>query len=297
MKTIEKYLHDFVSLKTATIAGKPAPHKAVMLLAIMELVAEGTIDKNHIVLSEELVNRFGQIWKEYVNADETAQQKAAIPFWHLKNEPFYHLFFNDETNDTGTSVTVSVTRLRENVYVTLDDALFELMKTESGREELSTILIINYLDETPLFNSTEFPHHDCWIISSNSSYFHIDDCLREVGHVFWRQHVNASVGDTAYLYGTRPECRIKYLMNVVAVNMPFSEYMNDEKYWDSAQNYEASKKHNRFMKLEFLKRIDTPKLSLIELLKHGLKAAPQSPIKISQPAYSELMDYIKANED
>lgn len=297
MKTIEKYLHDFVSLKTATVAGKTAPHKAVMLLAIIELVEEGVISDNHIVLSEELVARFGQIWNQYIKTDTPFQQKAVIPYWHLKSEPFYHLFFIDGTPVAEIVNPHSATKLKAIVYASLDNELFELMKTESGREELSTILIINYLEDIAFFDRAEDAKHDCWIISSNASYFHIDDCIREVGHVYWRQHINASVGDRIYLYGTRPECRIKYLMEAKSVSLPFSDNMNDEKYWVDSQNYEISKKFNRFMKLDFIKKIDNPKLSLSELLKHGLKGAPQGPIKISQPSYAKLLDYIRANED
>lgn len=61
MNSIEKYLHEFVSLKTATIAGHQAPHKPILLLAIMELIGEGKIEENHIVLTEELVSCFNSI--------------------------------------------------------------------------------------------------------------------------------------------------------------------------------------------------------------------------------------------
>lgn len=146
MSTIEKYLHNFVSLNTATIAGKKAPHKAVLLLAIMDLIADGTIATNHIVLSDELVLRFGQIWEQYIQADAPFQQKVVTPYWHLKSEPFYHLYFTDRTPVTDIDNPYSVSKLRELVYASLDEDLFGLIKTESSREELSVILIINYLE-------------------------------------------------------------------------------------------------------------------------------------------------------
>lgn len=90
--------------------------------------------------------------------------------------------------------------------------------------------------------------------------------------------------------------RIKYLMDVEAVDLPFSENRNDEKYWDASQTVEERKKHTRFMKLILRKKIDNPKLTLAELKQHGLKAAPQSPIRISQPAYAQLLEFIRNNE-
>lgn len=297
MSDYEQYLHNFVSLKTALVSGRPAPHKAILLLAIMELIGEGQFKDNHIILTEDLVIRFNKFWDQYISKDAPFQQKVATPFWHLQNEPFYTLYFNDGTKAGEIANPYSVSKLRQIVYASLDYALFELIKVESCREELSTVLIINYLEDIDAELEEEKPDgHDCWIVASNATYFHIDDCIREVGHVFWRQHINAAVGDEIYLYGTKPESRIKYRMEVLEVDMPFSDIMNDEKYWDSSQTYEERKKYNRFMKLEFRKKITSPMLSLTELQKHGLKTAPQSPIRISQPAYAELMSYIKSNE-
>ncbi len=297
MSKLEKYLHDFVSLKTATIAGRQAPHKPILLLAIMELIGEGKIKENHIVLSEELVSRFSMIWTQYIGKDAPFQQKVTTPYWHLQNEPFYHLYFKDGSKADDIVNPYSTAKLRQIVYASLDDELFDLMRGESARDDLSTVLIINYLDDIQSVLEPDAPKkHDCWIVSSNAVYFHIDDCLREVGHVYWRQHINAAVGDQVFLYGTKPESRIKYLVEVMAVDLPFSDNMNDEKYWDSSQTYEVRKKYTRFMKLEFRKKITSPKLSLSELLKHGLKATPQSPVRISQPAYSELLNYIQSNE-
>ncbi len=297
MSAIEKYLHDFVTLNTAKASGRQAPHKAVLLLSIMDLIADGTIGSNHIVLSEELVSRYDHLWKEYVSPDGPFQPKVATPYWHLQNESFYHIFFNDGAKATDIANPYNIQKLRHIVYATLDGELFELLQNEDRREELATALIINYLDDIQEeFDSSESKSCDYWIVASNAAYFHIDDCIREVGHVYWRQHINAAAGDMVYIYGTRPESRIKYLMEVKAVDMPFSENMNDEKYWDSSQTYEVRRKYNRFMELEFRKKITTPRLALPELIKHGLKAAPQSPVRISQPVYAELLNYIKTNE-
>ena len=297
MSAYEKYLHDFVSLKTAIVSGRPAPHKAILLLAIMELISEGQFKNNHIVLTEDLVERFNKIWDQHISKNAPFQQRVATPYWHLQNEPFYTLYFNDGTKAGQIANQYSVSKLRQIVYASLDYELFELIQVDSCRDELSTVLIINYLDDIDsVLEDDESKKHDCWIVASNATYFHIDDCIREVGHVFWRQHINAAVGDEIYIYGTRPESRIKYRMEVLAVDLPFSEKMHDEKYWDSSQTYEERKKYNRFMKLKSRKKITNPLLSLRELQKHGLKAAPQSPIRISQPAYAELMNYIKANE-
>ena len=299
MNTIEKYLHDFVSLDSYFHFEEQSKNKAILLLAIFELIDKDRIKDNHIVLSTNLINRFHLIWNRFFDKYITPAQKASYAYCSLGKNSFFYIHFNGGGDAVIDNLRdYSSDKLRRKTFATFDEELFEIIKTEIGREELSVALIINYLDDMmPELDPLPEFYHDYWIISSNASYFHIDDCIREVGHVFWRQHINMAVGDMVYLYGTSPESRIKYLMEVMAVDLPFSDNMNDEKYWAVSQTYEVRRRYNRFMKLEFRKRINNSMLSIYRLKEHGLNSAPQSPVRISQPRFAHLLYYIKKNED
>jgi predicted RNA-binding protein with PUA-like domain len=299
MGKAESYLRAFISLKTASVSGKPAPHKAILLLSILDSISDGLFPDNHIVLTEDLESRFNSIWEEYSSPDDLFQPRVATPFWHLQGEPFYHLFFNDGTPATHLDNPYSVKKLRQLVYASFDEDLFELIKQESYREELQSVLIINYLEEEPYEDSgidVDNPK-DIWMLPSNANFFKIDDCLREVGHVYWRQHNNFTIGDLIYLYGTRPDSRIKYLMRVETTDEPFNERMNDKKYWVDPSAYEEGKRVNRFMKLSTVRVINSKMLSYDLLRRHGLKQAPQSPMRLSSSKYSELLSYIRGHEN
>ena len=56
MSDINHYIEAFSNLHTAKIKGHKAPHKAVLLLAIIDLIEEGVISDPCIKLSEELIN-------------------------------------------------------------------------------------------------------------------------------------------------------------------------------------------------------------------------------------------------
>lgn len=299
MSKAESYLRAFISLKTASVSGRPAPHKAILLLSILDSISDGLFPDNHIVLTEDLESRFNSIWEDYASPDDLFQPRIATPFWHLQNEPFYHLFFNDGTPAAHLDNPYSVKKLRQLVYASFDEDLFELIKQESFREELQSVLILNYLEddsyEDPIIR--ENTPHDIWMLPSNANYFRIDDCLREVGYVYWRQHNNFSIGDQIYLYGTRPDSRIKFLMRVDTVDEPFAEKMNDKKFWVDPTAYEDGKRVNRFMKLTTIKTIHSRLLSYEYLLQHGLKQAPQSPMRLSTSKYSDLLLYIQSHED
>ena len=57
-KDIDYYLGAFEKMKRAHMRGVKAPHKRLLLLAILNLCQRGIIKDNHIVLSSELVGEF-----------------------------------------------------------------------------------------------------------------------------------------------------------------------------------------------------------------------------------------------
>ena len=57
-KDIDYYLSAFEKMKRAIVRGVKAPHKPLLLLAILNLCQRGIIKDNHIVLSSELVAEF-----------------------------------------------------------------------------------------------------------------------------------------------------------------------------------------------------------------------------------------------
>lgn len=68
-----------------------APHKAVMILAIMELVRKGLITSNVIRLDKPLKAAFKKVWEQYVPAGSPFKCEYHKPFTHMHNEPFWTL--------------------------------------------------------------------------------------------------------------------------------------------------------------------------------------------------------------
>lgn len=70
-----------------------------------------------------------------------------------------------------------------------------------------------------------------WIISSNDRVFRIADCLKDNQYVDWQPNITPKKGDVVFIYRTKPIQRICYKMEVVEINIPYSETTNDEEYW------------------------------------------------------------------
>lgn len=92
-------LHLFSYLRRDSKYGG-APHKPILLLAILELVRKGEIRNNRITITPELVLEFKSIWSRLVVTPHNPN--FALPFYHMKSEPFWKLI-------TYSGVTIPVT--------------------------------------------------------------------------------------------------------------------------------------------------------------------------------------------
>ncbi len=130
-----------------------------------------------------------------------------------------------------------------------------------------------------------------WIISANSKIYDHASSFEHFGYIDWRQGNNKyAVGDTVYIYCTRPLKKIRYKCLVQKVDMAFSEIRNDKDYWLDEAEYESSIE-GKFFRLKLVNEIDTNLLNLEALQENGLTSAPQGPIK----ATTEILSYLKNN--
>ena len=144
-KDIVYYLSAFEKMKRAIMRGVKAPHKLILLLAILNLCQRGIIKDNHIVLSSELVEEFKRLWRLYIGEKNTGDSifvaeglamdiphsypfKCSIenPYYHLQHEPFWRLVKNEKGKERKSySILKS---LRDSfAYAEIDQDLFDLM--------------------------------------------------------------------------------------------------------------------------------------------------------------------------
>jgi len=81
---MESILHQVTSLRRATTKYGPAPHKPILLLAILELFEEEEIDSKWVEINEDLIIRFYDLWHLYVKHPNTPN--FALTFFHMGNE-------------------------------------------------------------------------------------------------------------------------------------------------------------------------------------------------------------------
>lgn len=148
--TLNDYIELLSNLHTNKRQGKKAPHKAIMLISIINLIVTQHIQTNEIVYTEELEECFIQNWKRYIGESSFFRPNAGKPYWHLNSEPFWQLIPYEGGYETIVKLQkrnpYSPKIIREHIkYAVIDKNLFKLLQDKPNSDVLRNVLI-NSLD-------------------------------------------------------------------------------------------------------------------------------------------------------
>lgn len=143
---LKKYIRQFEKLRRDYRNGG-APHKPILLLSILTGIRTGWIESNHIPINAELVAKFKDLWAILVRTNH--RKNFALPFYHMKSEPFWTLkaLPGHEFAVTSSNSIRSFKNLRENLdHAIVDPDLFHLMQDTEGNAVLSKHLLDTYFE-------------------------------------------------------------------------------------------------------------------------------------------------------
>jgi len=167
MMELRHYIDAFSSLHTAKVKGHKAPHKAVLLLAIIDLIEEEVILTPYIDLSDGLKEKFDALWRRYLGTSSIFTPDICKPYFHMQHEPFWRLVeVNEADYGMAAEPNLWVTSKKERkdlpkgsysieamrrafAYAEIDGMLFHLLQDSDARAMLRVILINTYLANQP----------------------------------------------------------------------------------------------------------------------------------------------------
>jgi len=82
--TLQKYINAFTGLKRGGTVYGLAPHKPVLLISLIELIAKGLLTENRIYVNADLVGTFKENWQLLVPT--LHQPDFTQPFYYLQND-------------------------------------------------------------------------------------------------------------------------------------------------------------------------------------------------------------------
>jgi putative restriction endonuclease len=147
-KNLSFYVRKFAKLRVDRAHGNAAPHKPILLLSIIDLFQQGTIQRNQILLSPELISTFLKYWT-HLGSDEH-RSDIALPFYHLTGDGFWHLSanFGFESTITAKVKLRNLTALRNAVsYAYVDDELYDLFRDSESRDYLILALVEEWFSD------------------------------------------------------------------------------------------------------------------------------------------------------
>ena len=164
MPELTDYLQMFARLKRAPGSPwsdatlKKAPHKPILLLAVIDLVSRGTFTSPVLSVTDDLVEAnelFNGYWRLVAPVGHTSS--IAFPFSRLDNEPFWQLLSaNGEELDVGRLNITSISQLRRYaIGAKIDDELFSLMQGEMSRNNLREVLLHSHFSPDAQVNLSE----------------------------------------------------------------------------------------------------------------------------------------------
>lgn len=127
-----------------------APHKPILILAVMDLVEAGLIRENRIPYDERLLSVFDQYWSACRGDRPT---NPLQPFWYLKGDGFWSHVPRPGRKQVLDALTASgrVPPLRHFQEIVagarLDPVLFDAIKSEPGRTEIRRLLLERYFGD------------------------------------------------------------------------------------------------------------------------------------------------------
>ncbi|XWK91257.1 MAG: HNH endonuclease [Phormidium sp.] len=137
-KNLAYYCQRFTQLNVNSSRQRGEAHyKPILLLSVIDLIAQGLILENRILVSDDLIETFNNYWN--ILASNSYKGGLHYPFFHLQTEGFWYLTFKPAFNGLQPKTT---NKLKEAVeYASIDNKLFDLLQDPITRIELVDSLI------------------------------------------------------------------------------------------------------------------------------------------------------------
>lgn len=140
-------LHHLTSLRRGSTPFGLAPHKPVLLLAVIDGFEKGWITGKDVYISDDLLTSFYDYWNLLVDTPHTAN--FSYPFYYLNSEPsgIWQLkcFPGKSISAAKKSPIKSITTLRETfISAVLSDEFYRALQFPEQRKELKETLVNTY---------------------------------------------------------------------------------------------------------------------------------------------------------
>ncbi len=150
-QTFIKYSELISHMKCSNRGGYKAPHKAIYLLTIIDLVEEGIICNNRFKISCTLISKFAEVWRKHVGDTPHFNINAWNPIYYMEQNILRKEYNHGYENARCPS---SIERCNDIfAYIEIPSDLFSLLQEEEFRSILRMMILDVYIINNRTKNS------------------------------------------------------------------------------------------------------------------------------------------------
>lgn len=182
--------------------------------------------------------------------------------------------------------------LPDHLLETLRSTLLVEVKRIDGLNPVAAPTID--IPSTPMLSNSTIRPQKVWMIPASPKFFDHRASFDELGKIYWKQYFKFQKGDIGYIYYTAPFKCVIFKFEVIDNDVTYCpEYEKEKKFYKNVDDYDKAVEHNRFFVIKRIGEHTSKKLTLENMMKHGLKWAPQGALNLSDESFEELLKYIE----
>lgn len=196
MATTEQWLSTMAKLRVDRASGDPAPHKPLLLLAILEYAERGELHNETLILSPELSFQFYSYWG-IVAHRRKQRPDVRLPFHHLKSDGCWSVL--DESGNPSE-------QFRLSHYAVMPSDFVSFVNDPASRDQARRILIAKYFrpdERIALYSLFGIPIPSDDEISRDADYQAPEEALERGRETRFRLNIVAAYNYTCALTGYR----------------------------------------------------------------------------------------------
>ena len=139
-----------------------------------------------------------------------------------------------------------------------------------------------------------------WLICYDNESFDVEKCFKKLGKVYWKHSnslVNVQKGDIAYLYASAPKSSVRYKVEIVDSQLPYSPIMDEENEFLKSGSSNSDNSKYLFFLVRPLAESESPALKHAMLKRKGLMGKRPSTTILSKEEHTPLREYIEQHFD
>lgn len=150
MPLLESYSTSLKDLKAAVAEpGRKRPHKACMILAVIELIEAKKIREDVIRFDDVLISRYRAYFEIVRQGNDTLN--PWLPFFHLRGDSFWHLKAKPGRDAVVEAMNSATKRsaIEDNIeYAYLDKELYSLLLNPLDRDVLRETMVLHWFPDS-----------------------------------------------------------------------------------------------------------------------------------------------------